>query len=101
MPDITKLLDVSTSAITSETDVWLTNVLNQELDHELTLYKHDVGYFIHVRAAEDDSKFADWRPGMPYELVKLLEWAQTQGCGWVLLHGDGGPVPEGLPSFEW
>lgn len=101
-PDITKLLDVSTAAITPETDKWLTaELVEPSEDCYLILYPHDRGYFIHVRPKEDDEDFDDWRPGTPYELVKLIEWAQDNGCGWVLLHGDGGPVPEGLPSFDW
>jgi hypothetical protein len=102
-PDITKLLDVTTAAILPGTDRWLTQTLDSRngVESNLIVYKHDVGYFIHLHPKEDNDKFEDWRPGVPYELVKLLEWAQDNGCGWVLLHGGGGPVPEGLPSFDW
>ncbi|MBF9135252.1 hypothetical protein I0C86_41110 [Plantactinospora sp. S1510] len=53
-----------------------------------------------VYAPEDDEYHVQWYGSMPPELARVLRYARSQGCRYVLFERDA-PDDDNLPYWEW
>ena len=96
MPDIWRMLDLSTGHVSFETSEWIErNIENPNCD--LTIYnKSEYGWWMRVPDEMDDSDELD----IPSDLRVVLEYARHHGCLWVMFDRDAETISR-LPEFYW
>lgn len=88
--EVEKIMTLSTSHIKDET----ANYLADESRGELVVYKKDqFGWFIFIGSDEPFNN-------VPFELLKVIEFAREHGCAWLCLDRDG-QLNKDLPIHQW
>lgn len=89
---ICTMLTLSTAHLTEES----CNVTLPALTDEIPIWeKTGAGWFLYARL-EQLGLTAD----IPADLLRILEYAQAQGCDYIMLDKDW-PILDDLPSYDW
>ncbi|MGV2886016.1 DUF5983 family protein [Paenibacillus taichungensis] len=95
---IHKMLDVSTVHLTAATLKWLGEHAESEEPNGFIVYaKSKYGYFIPIIEDDDDSLPED--NNIPEDLTKVIEFAQSQDCTWIMIERDAIAIDQ-LPVFD-
>lgn len=86
---IYKYLDLSTGHVSRKTAKWLDN----NPDGIIMYLKGEYGWIIHVSSEEYDKN-------IPNDLIKVIEYAKSKECGWIMFDADGEVIEE-LELFNW
>lgn len=86
---VEKYLDISTGHISKDTADWLDTDPRGIIMHP----KGEYGWFVYAMQEELDDD-------VPLDLVKVLVYAKSIGCVWVILDADGELIDE-LETFDW
>lgn len=83
--EISKMLTLSTGHLTEQAIDYLASL-------NAPVYRKDgYGYFVYVHWDFDDPALS---------LLDSLDFAEEQGCDWVMFDSDG-PQVDGLTYYEW
>jgi len=97
IPCIHKMLDVSTAHLSNATLKWLGEQADSEDPNGLIVYAKSVyGFFIPI-IDDDDSLSED--NNFPDDLRKVIEFAQSQECNWIMIERDAISIPN-LPIVD-
>ena len=88
VPEIHKMLTLSTGHITKETS----NLLDIDEMETVVYRKDEYGWFVTCWDLDDDT--------LPDDLRACAEYAEKNECDWLCLDCDG-PVVDGLPVYHW
>jgi len=99
MPEIAKMLTLSTGHVTEETcNCWIPEQ-NFDPPRVVAFQKGEYGWFIYVGGKERDEEDRQDEE-IPDDLKTVMSFARKHRCTWLCLDRDGGDEVD-LPTYEW
>ena len=86
--EILRMLNLSTSHITTDTTEWL----GRKQECFVVYPKAEYGWFIFTGGINEKA--------VPRDLKEIIEFAKMNDCDWVCIDRDGETVIE-LPIYDW
>lgn len=96
--ELSKMVTMSTSHITEETNRYLSNKDNERYFGFVIYEKENYGYFMYLPTDREEDE--EYLKELPEDLAGIFTFARNNNIDVVCLDCDG-EVLEELPTYEW